>query len=107
MEHSNPGTTNTNPARMGTAYTYTATQDIQRRFWVQKGRCKATWKRKFKLPLLEAGPPNHLGDKVDSDHWVFNTELSLFGVRGLEFTGNRVGDGKHEHVHLVQSHVLL
>ena len=35
------------------------------------------------------------------------TELSLFGVRGLEFTGDRVGDGKHEHVHLVQPHVLL
>jgi len=28
---------------------------------------KATWKREFKLPWREAGPPNHLDDKVDSD----------------------------------------
>ena len=27
-------------------------------FW--EGRCKATWKREFKLPWREAGPPNHL-----------------------------------------------
>ena len=26
-----------------------------------------TWKREFKLPWREAGPPNHLDDKVDSD----------------------------------------
>ena len=32
-----------------------------------EGICKATWKRKFKLPWREAGPPNHLNDKVDSD----------------------------------------
>ena len=32
-----------------------------------RGRCKATWKREFKLPWREAGPPNHLDDKVDSD----------------------------------------
>ena len=25
------------------------------------------WKREFKLPWREAGPPNHLDDKVDSD----------------------------------------
>ena len=31
------------------------------------GRCKATWKRRFKLPWREAGPPNHHDDKVDSD----------------------------------------
>ena len=30
-------------------------------------RCKATWKRGFKLPWREAGPPNHHDDKVDSD----------------------------------------
>jgi len=29
--------------------------------------CKATWKREFKLPWREAGPPNHHDDKVDSD----------------------------------------
>jgi len=27
----------------------------------------ATWKREFKLPWREAGPPNHHDDKVDSD----------------------------------------
>jgi len=26
-----------------------------------------TWKREFKLPWREAGPPNHHDDKVDSD----------------------------------------
>ena len=26
------------------------------------GRSKATWKRGFKLPWREAGPPNHLDD---------------------------------------------
>jgi len=31
----------------------------------QEGRCKATWKREFKLPWREAGPPNHHDDKVD------------------------------------------
>ena len=31
------------------------------------GRCKNTWKREFKLPWREAGPPNHLDDGVDSD----------------------------------------
>jgi len=29
--------------------------------------CTFTWKREFKLPWREAGPPNHLNDKVDSD----------------------------------------
>ena len=28
---------------------------------------KATWKRSFKLPWREAGPPHHHDDKVDSD----------------------------------------
>jgi len=32
---------------------------------VYEGRCKATWKREFKLPWREAGPPNHHDDKVD------------------------------------------
>ena len=27
-----------------------------------EGRCKATWKREFKLPWSEAGPPNHHDD---------------------------------------------
>ena len=42
-----------------------------------EGRCKATWKREFKLPWREAGPPNHHDDKVDSDQEVVNKELSL------------------------------
>ena len=32
-----------------------------------EGRCNAIWKREFKLPRREAGPPNHLNDKLDSD----------------------------------------
>jgi len=39
---------------------------------------KATWKREFKLPWRQAGPPNHLDDKVDSDQEVVNKELSLW-----------------------------
>ena len=34
---------------------------------ISGGRCKATWKREFKLPWRKAGPPNHHDDKVDSD----------------------------------------
>ena len=33
----------------------------------QEGRSKATWERELKFPRREAGPPNHHGDKVDSD----------------------------------------
>jgi len=47
-------------------------------------RKKATWKREFKLPWREAGPPNHHDDKVDSDQEVVNKELSLRSrVRGF------------------------
>ena len=35
------------------------------------------WKREFKLPWREAGPPNHHDDKVDSDQQVVDKELSL------------------------------
>jgi hypothetical protein len=45
-------------------------------FRSREGRCKATWKREFKLPWREAGPPNHHDDKVDSDQQVVNKELS-------------------------------
>ena len=38
--------------------------------WASK--YKATWKREFKLPWRQAGPPNHLDDKVDSDQQVAN-----------------------------------
>jgi len=46
---------------------------------LQEGRCKSTWKREFKLPWREAGPPNHHDDTVDSEQQVVNKELSLFG----------------------------
>ena len=46
------------------------------------GRYKATWKREFKLPWREAGPPNHHDDKVDSDQWVVSEEVSLSGASG-------------------------
>ena len=38
------------------------------------------WKREFKLPWREAGPPDHHNDKVDSDQYVVNNELSLWGL---------------------------
>ena len=44
---------------------------------VQEGRCNATWKRGFKLPWRDAGPPNHHDDKVDSDQQIVKKELSL------------------------------
>ena len=40
-------------------------------------RYKATWKREFKLPWREAGPPNHLDDVVDADQLVVDKELAL------------------------------
>ena len=40
-------------------------------------RYKATWKRTFKLPWREAGPPNHLNDEIDLDQQVVSKELSL------------------------------
>ena len=33
----------------------------------KEGRCKAYWKREFKLLWHEAGPPNHHDDQVDLD----------------------------------------
>ena len=44
---------------------------------VEEERCKATWKRIFKLPWREAGPPNRHDGKVDSGQYVVNEELSL------------------------------
>ena len=32
-----------------------------------EGRRKVSFKREFEVPWREAGPPNHHGDKVDSD----------------------------------------
>ena len=51
-------------------------------FGEQEGRCKATWKREFKLPWREAGSHNHLDDIVDSDQSVVNKDLSPSGVWG-------------------------
>ena len=42
-----------------------------------EARCKATWKRKVRLPWRETGPPNHRDDEVDSDQQVVNVELSV------------------------------
>ena len=42
-----------------------------------EGTCKATWKRKFKLPPREAGPTNHHDNEVDSGQWDADKELSL------------------------------
>ena len=39
------------------------------------------WKREFKFPWREAGPPNQHNDKVDSNQYVANKEVSLF-IRG-------------------------
>ena len=43
---------------------------------MEEGRCKDTWKKKFKLPW---SPPNRVDDKVNSDQWVVNKELSFYG----------------------------
>ena len=53
---------------------------------------RATWNREFKLPWREAGPPNYLDDKVDSDQKVVDTELSLSLAREVGL-GVRVGVG--------------
>ena len=33
--------------------------------------------QRFRLPWREAGPPNYLDDKVDSDQWVVNKYFAL------------------------------
>ena len=59
----------------------------------------ATWKREFKLPWREAGPPNHQDDKVDPDQWVVNTELSLSSHASAEAGGLALGLGTtHSHL---------
>ena len=59
-----------------------------------QGRYTATWKRKLKFSWREAGPPNHLEDKVNLDQLVVNEEpslscppASLIGIWGLGFQG--------------------
>ena len=34
--------------------------------YVSEGGCKDTWKKEFKLPWREAGPPDHHECKADS-----------------------------------------
>ena len=52
-------------------------------------------KREFKLAWREVGPPNHQNDKVDSDQYFVNKELSLSlslirrVYRGTSLKGNR------------------
>ena len=46
---------------------------------VGAGRCKATWKKGFRLPWREAASPYHHDDKFDQK--VGNKELSLWGQR--------------------------
>ena len=41
---------------------------------------RATSEREFKIPWREAGPPNHLDDKVDLDQELVNKALSLAGL---------------------------
>ena len=42
------------------------------KYVLREGRCKATWKRDFKLPWREAGPPDHHDDK-----WIWTSRLSI------------------------------
>ena len=51
--------------------------EMKSKEWRKEGRCKATWKRKLKLPWRKAGSFDHHDDIVDSDQWVVNEELSL------------------------------
>jgi hypothetical protein len=44
---------------------------------------KATGKRECKNSWREAGPPDHLDDKVDSDQQVVDKEISLSYIRFL------------------------
>ena len=46
----------------------------------QEGRCKATWKREFKLPWREAGSPNYESLRLGA-------EGLGFGVQGLGLSG--------------------
>ena len=50
--------------------------------------------REFKLPWREAGPPNHLDDKVDSDQQVVNKELSLLRVEGFGIPGGATSSAR-------------
>ena len=68
----------------------------------QEGRYKATWKREFKLPWREAGPPNHLDDKVDSDQKVAIKEVCFCAVAGGVCSGAVQRDGAVDQGHRLQ-----
>ena len=62
--------------------------------------CEAIWKREFKLPWREAGPPDHHDDTVDSDQQVVNKELSLRTSEAIDDVGvgrdaEEEGGGQH------------
>ena len=57
----------------------------------QEGRCKAAWKRKFKPPWREAGPPNHHDDEVISDQEVVNKDPSQGWEPVLPVTARDLG----------------
>jgi len=66
---------------------------------LRRGRKADTWKLEFKFPWREAGPPNHLDDKVHSDQYVVNEELSICrGVAGEKRGGGwgERGAGLHQ-----------
>ena len=53
----------------------------------QEGRCKVTWKREFKLPWREAGPPNHHDDRLGPVGCQYRTlSLWVYSV-GCQFSG--------------------
>ena len=53
------------------------------------------WKGEFKLPWREAGPPNHLDDKVDPDQKVVNEEVSLNGFPSDRWPSISTGSRPH------------
>ena len=65
---------------------------------VSLAQCKATWKRELKLSWREAGPQNHLDDKVDSDQLGVNKELSLsLDFRHIRVTRYNTSRQVHHH----------
>ena len=60
-------------------------------------RCKATWKREFKLSWHEADSHNHHDDVVDSDQSVVNPELFLSRPAGVRCNIHLVNDTPRTH----------
>ena len=53
--------------RCRNVFLFRLSADLRNDYDAQEGRYKVIWEREFKLPWREAGPPNYLDDKVDSD----------------------------------------